>query len=66
MLTRSPTIVAGRKLTTQEGAALLVGESDTAIGALDINAISRLENPNEGQDGEGEGGPVDEAAEVQG
>lgn len=51
-------------LTTQEGIALLVGESDTVTGALAVNAISGLENPGEGQNGEGEGGPMDEATKV--
>jgi len=59
-LTRSPTAIADRELTPQEGTALLVGERDVTTGALAVKAISRLENPNEGQDGEDEGGPVDE------
>jgi len=50
--------------TTQEGAAFLVGESDGATSALAVNTISRLEDPNQGQYGEGEGGPVDEAAQI--
>jgi len=31
-----------------------------ATRGLEVNAISRLKDPDEGQDGEGEGGPVDE------
>jgi len=46
----------------QEGTALFVGESDAAAGAFAVKAIGGLENPNEGQDGEGESGPVNEAA----
>ena len=53
-------------LTTQEGIALFIGESDTVTGALAVNAISGLENPGEGQNGEGEGGPMDEATKVWG
>lgn len=33
-----------------------------ASSALTVYAIRGLEDPNEGQDGEGEGGPVNEAA----
>jgi len=51
---------------TQEGTALLVGESDAVTGVFDVKTISGLENPNEGQDGEGESGPVNEAANVWG
>jgi len=65
-LTKSPTVVTDRGLTTQEGTALLISESDAATSALAVNAISRLEDPNQGQDGKGEGGPVDEAVEVWG
>jgi len=46
------------------GAAFLVGESDGATSALAVNAISRLEDPDQGQYGEGEGGPVDEATQI--
>jgi hypothetical protein len=35
-----------------------------ASGALTVHAIRRLKDPNEGKDGEGEGGPVNEAAEI--
>jgi len=59
-LTRSPTVVADRGLTRQEGTALLVRESNAAASALAVKAIRCLEDPNEGQDGKGEGGPVDE------
>ena len=52
------------RLTTQERTALLVGEGDGATSALAVNTISRLEDPYEGQYGEGEGGPVDESAQV--
>lgn len=50
---------------TQEGSPLLVGESDAAAEVLVVKAAGGLENPNEGQDGEGEGGPVNEAEKVQ-
>ena len=62
----TPTVVVDRGLASQEGTALLVGEADAATSALAVKAISRLHDPNEGQDGKGEGGPVDEAAEVRG
>jgi len=65
-LTGSPTVVTDRGLTGQEGTALLVSESDAAAGVLAIQAISRLEDPDKGQDGKGEGRPVDEAVEVWG
>ena len=51
---------------TQEGTAFLVGESDPVTGVLAVGTIGSLENPNEGQDGEGESGPVNEAANVWG
>ena len=63
-LTGSPTVVTDGGLTGQEGTALLVGESDAATSALAVKAISRLEDPDKGQDGKGEGGPVDEAMGV--
>jgi len=47
--------------TTQEGTALLIGKGDTVTGALAVETISGLEDPNEGQDGEDESRPVDEA-----
>ena len=60
----SSSVVIDRRSTTQKGSALFVGESDSATGALAVNAISRLEDPDEGQDGEGEGGPVNEAVKI--
>ena len=48
----------------QEGTALLVGESDMVTGVFAVKAKGGLENPNEGQDGEGEGRPVNEATKV--
>jgi hypothetical protein len=60
----SSSVVIDRRSTTQEGSALFIGESDSAAGALAVDAISRLEDPDEGQDGEGEGGPVNEAVKV--
>jgi len=62
--TGPPSIVVNRKSTTQQGPTLLVGESDTITGALAVKAIRRLENPNKRQNGEGEGGPVNETAKV--
>ena len=52
------------RLTTQEGTTLFVGESDGATSALAVDAIGSLEDPDEGQYGEGERGPVDEAADI--
>lgn len=63
-MTELPAVTVCCGLTTQEGTALLVGEGDAPTGALAIKAVSSLEDPNEGQDGEGKGGPVDKAAEV--
>lgn len=50
--------------TTQEGTTLLVGQNDVATDALTVHAIRGLEDPNDGHDGEGESGPVDEAARI--
>ena len=63
---RSSVVVTDGQSVAQERTALLVGESDTATGALAVNTIGGLENPNEGQDGEGESGPVNEAEIVWG
>ena len=60
-----PTVV-DRELTAQEGTALLVGESDVAAVVLAVKAISRLKDPNERQDGEGESGPVNETTMIRG
>lgn len=45
---------------TQEGTTLLIGERETATSVLAVNAVRRLEDPNEGEDGKGEGGPMNE------
>jgi len=55
-----PAVVINDQSTTQKGTAFLVSESDATTSALEIDAICRLEDPNEGQDREGEGGPVNE------
>ena len=60
----SGVVFIDQSTTTQKGTTLFVGESDAASGALSVHAIRPLEYPNEGQDGESESGPVNEATEI--
>lgn len=54
-------VIINRESTTpDEWTALLVGKSNGAGRALAVNAIQPLKDPNEGKNGECEGGPVNE------
>lgn len=50
--------------TSQEGTTLLIDEGNAASSGFTVQAIRPLKDPNEGQNGEGESGPMNEAVEI--